>query len=81
MEAIWSKLDELRADYPILANDRLPIDVFAFVKLDLRLDTIPFPALNRKYRVEAAITADFTGNYLDEEEYNLMELGRDLSGN
>ncbi|MGI8437748.1 MAG: ImmA/IrrE family metallo-endopeptidase [Chthoniobacterales bacterium] len=49
--------------------------MFTFLEVDLRLDPIPFDDLTAKYRVEAAITADFTGIYLDAEEYALMERG------
>ena len=75
MEHVWHKIEELRAEYEILRVERTPIDVFTFFEVDLRLDPIPFPRLTLKYRVEAAITADFTGLYLDEEQYALMEKG------
>lgn len=75
MEHVWQKIEELRAEYEILRVERTPIDVFTFFEVDLRLDPIPFPRLTLKYRVEAAITADFTGLYLDEEQYALMEKG------
>lgn len=75
MEQVWKAVEDLRQRYPLLAEDRVPIDVFSFFELDLGLDAIPFPALTARYRVEAAITADFTGIYLDEEQYALMEKG------
>ncbi len=75
MEYIWQKIEELRAQYEILREDRTPIDVFQFLEIDLGLDPIPFDDLLIKYRVEAAIMADFTGIYLDAEQYNLMEKG------
>ncbi len=43
--------------------------------MDLGLDPIPFDDLLSKYRVEAAIKADFSGIYLDAEQYTLMEKG------
>ncbi len=75
MEHIWRKIEELREQYETLREDRTPIDVFAFFEIDLGLDPIPFDELTAKYRVEAAITADFTGIYLDAEQYSLMERG------
>jgi len=75
MEHVWRKIEELRAEYEVLRDDRTPIDVFTFAEVDLGLDAIPFDNLASKYRVEAAITADFTGLYLDAEQYALMEKG------
>lgn len=75
MEQIWSKIEELRAEYDLLKADQTPIDVFTFLEVDLGLDPIPFDDLVSKYRVEAAIKADFTGIYLDAEQYALMEKG------
>ncbi len=75
MEQVWRKIEELRAQYDLLQEDRTPLDVFTFFEVDLRLDPIPFDDLTAKYRVEAAITADFTGMYLDAEQYALMEKG------
>jgi len=75
MEHVWSKIDELRAEFELLQVDRAPIDVFTFLEVDLRLDPIPFDDLVAKYRVEAAIKADFSGIYLDAEQYALMEKG------
>jgi len=73
MEHVWQKIDDLRLSYPILGESSTPIDVFSFFELDLRLDAIPFDDLDRKYRAEAAITADFKGLYIDAEQYNLLE--------
>ncbi len=75
MEHVWKKIAELRAHYELLREDRTPLDVFTFLEVDLGLDPIPFDDLTAKYRVEAAITADFTGLYLDAEQYALMERG------
>lgn len=73
MEHVWRKVEELRAGYEVLREDRTPLDVFTFFEVDLRLDPIPFDDLTAKYRVEAAITADFSGIYIDAEQYALME--------
>lgn len=75
MEHIWAKIEELRARYDVLGEDQTPLDVFTFLEVDLGLNPIPFDDLTAKYRVEAAITADFTGIYLDAEQYALMERG------
>lgn len=75
MEHVWRKINELRTEFEILNEDRTPIDVFTFLEVDLGLDPIPFDDLNAKYRVEAAIKADFSGIYLDAEQYALMEKG------
>ncbi len=75
MEHVWKKIEELRTQYELLREDRTPLDVFTFFEVDLRLDPIPFDDLTAKYRIEAAITADFTGIYLDAEQYALMERG------
>lgn len=75
MEHIWRKIDELRAGFDLLKEDHTPIDVFTFFEVDLGLDAIPFDDLAAKYRVEAAIKADFSGIYLDAEQYALMERG------
>lgn len=71
MAEIW----DLRAKFELLKEDRTPIDVFTFFEVDLGLDAIPFDDLNAKYRVEAAIKADFSGIYLDAEQYAPMEKG------
>lgn len=75
MEHVWQKIVELRAQHELLQEDRTPLDVFTFFEVDLGLDPIPFDDLTAKYRVEAAITADFSGIYLDAEQYALMERG------
>ena len=77
MEHVWKRIEELRGKYETLREDRTPIDVFTFFEIDLGLDPIPFDDLTAKYRVEAAIKADFTGIYLDAEQYSLMEKGPD----
>jgi Zn-dependent peptidase ImmA (M78 family) len=75
MENVWEKIEELRGRFDLLKEDRTPIDVFTFFEVDLGLDAIPFDDLATKYRVEAAIKVDFSGIYLDAEQYALMENG------
>jgi len=45
MEHVWWKIEELRAQHEVLREDRTPIDVFAFLELELGLDPIPFDDL------------------------------------
>ena len=52
MEHVWSKIEELRAAYALLRDDRTPIDVFTFAEVDLGLDAIPFDGLTSKWRQE-----------------------------
>jgi IrrE N-terminal-like domain len=75
VEHVWRKVEELRERYDVLRTDRTPIDVFTFMEVDLGLNPILFDDLAARYRVEAALTADFTGIYLDAEQYLLMEKG------
>jgi len=75
MEHVWQKIGELRAEFDLLKVDCTPIDVLTFFEVDLGLDAIPFDNLTSRYRVEAAIKADFSGIYLDAEQYALMEKG------
>jgi Zn-dependent peptidase ImmA (M78 family) len=77
MEHVWQKIRELRAKFELLSENRTPIDVFTLFEVDLGLDAIPFDGLNSKYRVEAAIKADFSGIYLDAEQYALMDKGQE----
>lgn len=75
MEHIRDKIRELRSQYETLSEDSLPIDVFTFMEIDLRLNPIPFPSLYNKFRIDAALTSDFESIYLDAEQYDLMESG------
>ena len=75
MEHVWDKIEGLRGHFEILEEDRTPIDVFTFFEIDIGLDAIPFDDLAAKYRVDAAIKVDFSGIYLDAEQYALMERG------
>ena len=53
----------------------MPVDVFSLAELQLGLDIIPFEDLFAKYDVDAAITIDFTGIYVDKAAYVLWENG------
>lgn len=75
MEHVWAKVEKLRGQFEVLREDRIPIDVLTFCEVDIGLNPIPFDDLTAKYQVEAAITADFSGIYIDAEQYVLMERG------
>ena len=75
MESVSQKIDELRQKYPVLQEDRIPIDIFTFFEIELRLNPIPLPDLTLKYGAEAAISLDFKSIYVDAEQYELMEDG------
>jgi len=75
MEHVWKVIEELRERYAVLRDDLIPIDIFEFYEIDLGIQPIPFHDLTAKYRIEAAISADFAGLYLDAEQYELMERG------
>jgi Zn-dependent peptidase ImmA (M78 family) len=70
---VWKAVEEFRRQY--IPELHLPVDIFTVVELRLKLDIIPFPALSREYGVDAAVTEDFTGIYIDEESYVLLEKG------
>ncbi len=74
-EFVWDQVEAFRQQH--LAGDlaHLPVDVFTLVELRLKLDVIPFDDLFAKYDSDAAITADFTGIYVDAEAYVLWERG------
>jgi len=72
---VWEAVETFRRLYLIEAVDSLPVDVFSVVELKLRLDVIPFDDLATKFRIDAALTQDFSGIYVDAESYILWERG------
>jgi len=72
---VWDAVERFRATYLGPRGNELPVDVFTLVELDLKLDVIPFDDLAAKYRVEAALTQDFSGIYVDAESYVFWEKG------
>jgi hypothetical protein len=58
---IWTRVEELREQFPSLRADHLPLDLITFVELELRLDIIPDDNVLRDFGADAAIMADFTG--------------------
>lgn len=47
--------------------------MISFIELDLKLDLIPYDGLFRGFGADAAIAADFTGIYVDEETYDMID--------
>jgi len=72
---VWEAAEAFRQQYLAKAGGRLPVDVFSVVELQLRLDVIPFDDLQARYRVDAALTHDLSGMYVDAESYVLWETG------
>jgi len=74
-DKVWDAAEAFRRQYLAKAGGVLPVDVFSVVELQLRLDVIPFDDLLAKYRIDAALTQDFTGIYVDAESYVFWEKG------
>ena len=72
---VWEAAEAFRRQYLVRTGGMLPVDVFSVVELQLRLDVIPFDDLQAKYRIDAALTRDFTGIYVDAESYVYWERG------
>jgi Zn-dependent peptidase ImmA (M78 family) len=72
---VWTEAERFRQQYLGDRSTALPVDIFTVVELKLRLDVIPFDDLAAKYRVEAALTQDFSGLYVDAESYVFWEKG------
>ena len=72
---VWEVAEAFRRQHLAAQTDRLPVDVFSLVELQLRLDVIPFDDLSARYQIDAALTPDFSGIYVDAESYILWERG------
>lgn len=72
---ICEAAETFRRQYLAAQGDRLPVDVFSVVELQLRLDVIPFDDLQARYRIDAALLPDFSGLYVDAESYLFWEKG------
>lgn len=72
---VWEAVEAFRRQHLTPLSGTLPVDVFSLVELRLRLDVIPFDDLLSKYRIDAALTPDFTGIYVDTESYVFWEHG------
>lgn len=74
-EVVWKKAEEFRASHLIEKLAFLPLDVFSLAELSLRLDVLLMDDLAVKHSVDAAITKDFTGIYVDAESYIVWDKG------
>lgn len=72
---VWQKVEEIRSRYLVGDLAHLPVDVLTLAEIELRLDIVPFDDLWIKYRRDAALMHDFTGIYVDAENYDLLERG------
>ncbi len=72
---IWADVEQFRLEHLGSQCTALPVDVFTIVELKLRLDVIPFDDLAAKYQIDAALTQDFRGMYVDAESYIVWEKG------
>jgi Zn-dependent peptidase ImmA (M78 family) len=75
MISVWNSVEAERIKYRSTNQLEIPVDVFSLAEIDLGLNIIPFPDLDAKYRIAAALRADFTGIYVDEKEYVHWEKG------
>jgi len=74
-ETVWDRVEEFRRKYLVSQIDLLPIDVFTLAEIDLKLNIIPFDDLFEKHGIDAALTQDFSGLYVDAEAYIILEKG------
>jgi hypothetical protein len=75
MNNIAELVADLRNRHETLQSSRLPIDILSFVEIDLGLDILLFPDLKTKFDVEAALTSDLKGIYVDDEQYRFFDQG------
>jgi len=69
---VWAAVESLRQRH-VKDLGKVPVDVLTAIEVRLRLDVIPFPNLFSKYSVDAAVTPDFAGIYVDESSYCFLE--------
>lgn len=74
-EGVWEQVEAFRRRYLVGPLAHLPVDVFTLAELELKLDIIPFPDLNEKFEVQAALMHDFSGIYVDADSYVVWEKG------
>jgi len=70
---IWQKVEVIRAQHSRIAASQTPLDLIDFVELSLKLDLIPYDGLYRNFGADAAITADFSGIYIERETYDIID--------
>jgi Zn-dependent peptidase ImmA (M78 family) len=72
-EDVWRQVEDFRERYVPGDLAHVPLDMISITELELRLDLIPFDDLYTKFNADAAITADFSGIYVDAETYELID--------
>jgi len=68
-ETIRRAADEFRASAALQGLNVPPIDVIYIAEVILKLDVIPLPNLFAEQRIDAALMADLSGFYVDEDAY------------
>ncbi len=74
-EEIWDAVEEFRRRGDIGPYANVPVDVFSIAEITLRLDPLLAPSLYDKFKVDAAISFDLTGIFLDKQAYEDFESG------
>ncbi len=52
---------------------RPPVDIVEIVEIVYSLDIVPVPDLLKKHKCDAILMCDFTGFYMDKEEYDSLD--------
>jgi hypothetical protein len=74
-ESVWESVEKFRDKYFGNKATLLPVDVLTLAEIDLRLNVILFDDLFEKYGIDAALTQDFSGLYVDAESYIVWDKG------
>lgn len=74
-DKVWEEVERFRLDHIDSEWASIPLDIFSIVDVNLGLDIIPFDDLRNRYNIEAALTKDYSGIYIDAETYIYLEDG------
>jgi hypothetical protein len=74
-QPVWNQVDKFRKEHACAEMSEVPIDTVFIADVVLRLNIIPFDDLRARYGIEAAISADFAGIYVDGEIYDVIDGG------
>jgi hypothetical protein len=74
-EKIWAAAEQFRQQHNIRPYANVPVDVFSIAELVLRLNPLLAPRLYDRFKVDAAISFDLTGIFLDKGAYEDFERG------
>lgn len=74
-ESVWDSVEKFRDKYFAGKSNLLPVDVLTLAEIELGLNVIPFDDLFEKYGIDAALTQDFSGLYVDAESYIVWDKG------